>query len=96
MGYKAESDSVTNQRKLLNNYVEEHEELMSSTFYIDEDFTGTNFKRPAFLRMIKAIEKQEINYVSVKDLARFGRDYRSRKIFRTSLSLTQLQIYFYY
>lgn len=74
-GDKAESDSVTNQKKLLTHYIKEHEEFMFSEVYIDEDFTGTNFKRPAFLRMIKDIEKGIINNVIVKDLSRFGRDY---------------------
>lgn len=74
-GDKAESDSVVNQRKLLANYVTEHEEFSASELFIDEDFTGTNFNRPAFLRMVNLIKRGGINCVIVKDLSRFGRDY---------------------
>lgn len=74
-GDKAESDSVVNQKKLLNNYVEEHEEFVSARFFVDEDETGTNFNRPAFQRMLKDIENDNINCVIIKDLSRFGRDY---------------------
>ena len=74
-GDKAESDSVVNQRKLLSNFLEEHEELNFYEIYIDEDFTGTNFNRPAFVDMLKDIKKKNINCVIVKDLSRFGRDY---------------------
>ncbi len=74
-GDKAESDSVANQKKLLNNYVEEHEEFVSASFFVDEDETGTNFNRPAFQRMMDDIESNKINCVIIKDLSRFGRDY---------------------
>ena len=74
-GDKAESDSVVNQKKLLNNYVEENEEFISASFYVDEDETGTNFNRPAFQRMMNDIEANKINCVIIKDLSRFGRDY---------------------
>ena len=74
-GDKAESDSVVNQKKLLNNYVEEHEEFVSARFFVDEDETGTNFNRPAFQKMIIDIENNNINCVIIKDLSRFGRDY---------------------
>lgn len=74
-GDKAESDSVLNQKKLLNNYVEEHEEFVSARFFVDEDETGTNFNRPAFQKMVTDIENDNINCVIIKDLSRFGRDY---------------------
>ena len=74
-GDKAESDSIVNQKKLLNNYVEENEEFISARFFVDEDETGTNFNRPAFQRMMSDIENNKINCVIIKDLSRFGRDY---------------------
>ena len=43
--------------------------------YIDQGFTGTNFNRPDFQRMIKDIENRKINMVVTKDLSRLGRDY---------------------
>ena len=74
-GDKAESDSIVNQRKLLVSYVEEHEEFQFYDTYIDEDYTGTNFNRPAFMQILKDIKSKKINCVIVKDLSRFGRDY---------------------
>jgi DNA invertase Pin-like site-specific DNA recombinase len=74
-GDKAESDSIVNQRKLLVSYVEEHEEFRLYETYIDEDYTGTNFNRPAFMQILKDIKCKKINCVIVKDLSRFGRDY---------------------
>jgi hypothetical protein len=44
-------------------------------FFCDDGWTGTNFERPDFLRMMKEVERGNINTVIVKDLSRFGRDY---------------------
>lgn len=74
-GDKEESDSVGNQRKLINHYIETKDEFILYDTYIDDGYTGTNFIRPAFLRMIADIEAGHINCVIVKDLSRFGRDY---------------------
>ena len=51
----AESYSVINQRKLINDFIEEHEEFISSEEFIDDDWTGTNFNRPGFQRMMDEI-----------------------------------------
>lgn len=72
--YESESQSVTNQRQILMNYVQ------SCGFnyideYVDDGFSGTNFDRPSFKRMIKDIESKRINLVIVKDLSRLGRDH---------------------
>lgn len=71
-----ESESIKNQRTLLTKYVENLEgsyELID--IYIDQGFTGTNFNRPDFQRMIKDINLGKINMVITKDLSRLGRDY---------------------
>lgn len=72
--YESESQSVTNQRQILMNYVQ------SCGFnyideYVDDGYSGTNFDRPSFKRMIKDIESKKINLVIVKDLSRLGRDH---------------------
>ena len=74
-GDKAESDSIANQRKLIAEYLRGKEGLTLYDTYIDDGFTGTNFQRPAFQRMMEDIEAGRINCVIVKDLSRFGRDY---------------------
>ena len=74
-GDKAESDSIANQRKLLEQYIHSHPELRLVDFYQDDGYTGTNFDRPAFQKMMKDIEQGQVNCVLVKDLSRFGRDY---------------------
>ncbi|MDE5933709.1 MAG: recombinase family protein [Lachnospiraceae bacterium] len=74
-GDKAESDSIVNQKKLLADYIKERENLFVYDIYIDDGFSGTNYERPAFRRMISDIEAGKVNCVIVKDLSRFGRDY---------------------
>lgn len=74
-GDKEESDSVGNQRKLLTEYVNKKDEFILYDVYVDDGYTGTNFSRPDFQRMITDIEAGEVNCVVVKDLSRFGRDY---------------------
>ena len=74
-GDNLESDSVVNQRKLLNDYIDEHDDFIGIEEFIDDDWTGTNFERPGFQRMMREIENGNINCVIVKDLSRFGRNY---------------------
>ena len=74
-GDKEESDSVGNQRKLLTEYIAEKEDFILFDTYIDDGYSGTNFNRPSFQRMIADIEDGKVNCVVVKDLSRFGRDY---------------------
>lgn len=69
-----ESESVTNQKTLLIKYVKEHGYKIFD-IYIDDGYTGTNFNRPAFIRMINDIEAGKVNMVITKDLSRLGRDY---------------------
>ena len=74
-GDKEESDSVGNQRKLLTEYVAKKEDFILYDIYVDDGYSGTNFNRPSFQKMIADIEDGKVNCVVVKDLSRFGRDY---------------------
>ncbi len=72
---KTESNSIHNQRELIMNYLANHPEMELVGEYKDDGYTGTNFDRPDFQRMMADIRKGLINCVIVKDLSRFGRDY---------------------
>ena len=74
-GDKEESNSVTNQRELINNYVNENKELQIRSYYVDDGWSGTNFDRPDFKRLINDVENGVVNTIIVKDLSRFGRNY---------------------
>ena len=68
------SESVTNQKSLLNEFVNKHHLSVYDT-YVDDGWSGTSFDRPAFRRMIDDIEAKKVNMVITKDLSRLGRDY---------------------
>ena len=74
-GDKSESDSIVVQRHMLEDYCARNPELAAASCYTDDGFTGTNFNRPDFQRMLADIEDGRIDCVIVKDLSRFGRDY---------------------
>ena len=68
------SESVSNQKSLLEEFVRQHRLQVFDT-YIDDGWSGTNFDRPAFQRLIADIEAKKVNMVLTKDLSRLGRDY---------------------
>ena len=72
---KQESNSITSQKTLLNEFVEEHDDLIIYDTYIDDGYTGTDFNRPGFQRLLEDMRKENINCVLVKDLSRLGRNY---------------------
>ena len=72
---KVESNSISSQRDLLNAYVRGKDELEVVDTYIDDGYSGADFERPEFKRMLGDIYAGKINCVIVKDLSRFGRDY---------------------
>lgn len=69
-----ESVSIETQKKILEDFCKE-KCLTVYDFYVDDGFTGTNFDRPDFQRMMKDIEAGRVNLVIVKDLSRFGREH---------------------
>ena len=70
----AESMSISHQRDMLNSYCDERGWQVYD-IYIDDGFSGTNFERPGFQRMIEDIKSGHINVVLTKDLSRLGRNY---------------------
>ena len=74
-GDKPESGSIKNQRDLLHDFLARRPDLELVMEGYDDGYTGTNFSRPYFIQMLKAIEDGIVNCVVVKDLSRFGREY---------------------
>lgn len=72
--YLGESGSIQTQRALLTQYCKENR-IPVYDVYVDDGFSGTNFERPDFKRMLMDLENHEANLVIVKDLSRFGREY---------------------
>ena len=70
-----ESDSLLHQRELCMEYLKDKPDMTLVDTYMDNGFTGTNFERLEFQRMICDIQAKRINCVVVKDLSRFGRNY---------------------
>lgn len=70
-----ESNSITNQRQIINDYLEEHKEYKLVDYYIDDGYSGTNFDRPEFKRMLEDIKNKKIDIILIKDLSRLGRNY---------------------
>ena len=73
-GQTGESGSIQTQKTLLTQYCSDHH-ITIGGYYCDDGWSGTNFDRPDFKRMIDDIEAGKINTVIVKDLSRFGREY---------------------
>lgn len=69
-----ESNSITNQKKMLLDYAK-RSGYTNTMFFVDDGVSGTTFERPDFIRMEEMIERGEIGTVIVKDLSRFGRNY---------------------
>ncbi len=71
-----ESNSITSQRQILNQYIANHPELGTEfEEIIDDGFTGTSFQRPGMAKLLKLVEAGEVGTILVKDLSRFGRNY---------------------
>ena len=73
-GREGESNSIVNQKALLNEYARKNR-FKNLRFFVDDGYSGTTFDRPAFREMEKMIENGEIGTVIVKDMSRLGRNY---------------------
>ncbi len=74
-GDNIESESITNQRKIIKDYINKHQEMKLYNEYVDDGYSGANFNRPAFNKMLRDIEAKKVNMVITKNLARLGRNY---------------------
>lgn len=74
-GGKTVSNSIANQNELVVDYLKSHPEIKVIDTYTDDGFSGVNFERPEFQRMLSDIRAGKVDCVIVKDLSRFGRNY---------------------
>ena len=74
---KAESESISNQRGLLQNFISSRPDFSGweVSEFCDDGWSGKNFERPSFLQMMEQVKQGQIHCIVVKDLSRFGRDY---------------------
>lgn len=73
-GAEGDSNSVMNQKRLLQKFTKENG-LGNPRYYVDDGYTGTNFNRPGFQKLLEDIEMGYVSTVVVKDMSRLGRDY---------------------
>ena len=73
-GMEGDSNSVQNQKRLLTKYAKENQ-FQNTRFYVDDGYTGTNFRRPGFQKLLEDIEMGYVSTIIVKDMSRLGRDY---------------------
>ena len=71
---KSESNSISNQRLIIDRFLEEHPEMELVDTYIDDGYTGTNFKRPELKRLMYDVDEGRIDCIVCKDLSRWGRE----------------------
>ena len=74
-GSKTESNSISSQRDMIRGFIRKQDDMEIYDIYVDDGYSGANFDRPEFKRMMKDIEAGNVDCVIVKDLSRLGRDY---------------------
>ena len=74
-GDKEESESINNQRKIILEFINKYFKYENCYEYIDDGFSGTNFNRPDFKRMLNELKKNDIGLIITKSLSRFARNY---------------------
>lgn len=73
-GDSSKSNSIASQRQIIESFTKNNDITIASE-YVDDGYTGSNFNRPDFIRMVEDLNKKKFNIIIVKDLSRFGRDY---------------------
>ena len=74
-GDKVESESIVSQKNILSDFLSKDPDIQVVDTFVDDGYSGTNFDRPAFQRMMGMVKEKKINCIIVKDLSRLGRNY---------------------
>lgn len=77
---KSESTSISNQKKIVENYCKQHG-ITILKYFVDDGWSGGNFARPGFQEMLDALDSGKANMVITKDLSRLGRDMRESSFY---------------
>ena len=74
---KTESNSISGQRIIIRNFINNHPDLKNSIIkeYCDDGYSGINFKRPGIIKLLDDVKSGTVNCIIVKDLSRFGRNF---------------------
>ncbi|WP_086347247.1 recombinase family protein [Candidatus Enterococcus clewellii] len=91
-GTNGDSDSITNQKAMLEKFARENK-LYNTRFFVDDGYTGTNFNRPGFQEALELVNSGEVKNFIVKDLSRFGRNYAEVALY-TEILFPKLDIRF--
>lgn len=70
-----EQNSIGNQKKIALDYLKNKEDIVLAEYYVDNGYTGMNYNRPDYQRMMDDIRSGKINCVIVKDISRLGRHF---------------------
>lgn len=71
---QGDSNSIINPKKILTDYAEQNG-FANEMYFVDDGYSGTNFERPDFKRMIALVEQDKVGVILIKDMSRLGRDY---------------------
>lgn len=98
-GQEDESNSISNQKRILSDYAKKHG-YTNTMFFVDDGISGTSFDRNDFNRMHRMVEEGKIGTIIVKDLSRFGREHieggRLAEIVYPTLGVTFISIQEFY
>ena len=70
-----ESNTISNQKDFVLDFIKKNNNMHLIDYYCDDGYTGTNFNRPAFIKMMEDVKSGKINTIIVKDLSRLGRNH---------------------
>ena len=71
---QGDSNSIIHQKEILKKYADDNG-FKNTEFFVDDGYSGTNFNRPDWLRLLERINNDEVGTIIVKDMSRLGRDY---------------------
>ena len=72
---QGDSNSIVNQKAILSKYAKDNKLGNNIQYFVDDGYSGTNFQRPGWEKLIALVEDNQVETIIVKDMSRLGRDY---------------------